>query len=39
MTEDELSLLKNRAWWNGAICGATAILIIFIVGFGVGPML
>lgn len=39
MTEDELRLIRDRAWWKGAICGTLAILTIFIVGFGVGPML
>lgn len=39
MTEDELRLIRDRAWWKGCITGALAILTIFIVGFGVGPML
>lgn len=39
MTEDDLREITRRAWWRGACAGALAILTIFIVGFGVGPML
>ena len=35
MTEEELRAIRARAWWNGCIVGAAAILVIFIVG----PML
>lgn len=35
---DERERETKRAWWNGVIYGATAIIIILVIGFGVGPM-